>query len=88
MTEASPISEGRMAITKERLLSALLLMVIEYCGDTNGVLDSWERPGNTQAMRLLAESGFLRIDEDDGERVRAIILPEADAFLARMAECP
>jgi hypothetical protein len=37
-------------------------------------------------MRLLAEAGFIRIDDDTGDRIRATMLPEADAFLAWMVK--
>jgi hypothetical protein len=59
----------------------LLAVVLDHCTNMKGTLDSWGRPAHTQAMRLLAKAGFLRINDDTGDRVRATALPEADAFL-------
>jgi hypothetical protein len=42
-------------------------------------LDALRTP---EAMRLLAEAGFIRIDDDVGGRSRATVLLEAEAFLA------
>lgn len=63
------------------LFAALLSMVLEHCANERGTYDSWLRQPNADAMRLLAEAGFLRIDSDMGDRVLATALPKADAFL-------
>ena len=68
------------------LLAVLLRMVLEHCTNDKGVLDSWALPANGEAMRLLAEAGFIDIDTDIGGRLRATVLPAAGAFLARMGK--
>ncbi len=70
---------------EETLLAILLRMVLENCATDGDTLDSWGYSTNNEAMRILAEAGFIRIDEDADGRVRAKELPEAEAFLSRMA---
>ncbi|MGO9170772.1 MAG: hypothetical protein ACLP7P_02235 [Rhodomicrobium sp.] len=81
-----PFEPSRNVKTSEETLLALLLrMVLENCASTGDTLDSWGYSTNSAAMRILAEAGFIRIDEDADGRVRGKELPEAEAFLSRMA---
>jgi hypothetical protein len=66
------------------LFAALLRMVLEHCARPEGTLDSYTRWANAEAMRLLAEAEFIRIDADTGDRILATALPKAAAFLAWM----
>jgi hypothetical protein len=87
--QTAPVPKPEIARVKtpeDWLLAALLRMVLEHCSTNKGTLDSWGLRADTESMRLLAEAGFIRIDEDTGERVRATVLPEAGAFVARMTE--
>jgi hypothetical protein len=88
MSEITLTTEtGRTTKTPEDwLFAALLRMVLEHCANDKGALDSWGLRANSEAMRLLAEPGFIRIDTDIGGRLRASVLPDADAFLAWMGE--
>jgi hypothetical protein len=75
----------RVRTPEEWLTAALLRMVLEHCARPEGALDSFGRAANAEAMRLLAEDGFIRIDDDAGDdRIRATMLPETEAFLAWM----
>jgi hypothetical protein len=85
-TAAARPEVARVKTPEDWLFAALLRMVLEHCVTDKGTLDSWGLRANTEPMRLVAEAGFIRIDQDTGERVRATVLPEADAFLARMNE--
>ena len=85
----SDAHEGRHVKTPEDwLLAALLRMVLQHYGGPDGTLDSWAIRANAEAMRLVAEAGFIRIDAEAGRRVHATELPEAEAFLARMEQAP
>lgn len=80
-------SSRRVRTPEEWLTLALLRMVLEHCArPEEGVLDSFGRPVNAEAMQMLAQDGFIRIDDDNGERLRATVLPETGAFLAWMAK--
>jgi hypothetical protein len=79
-------SSRRVRTPEECLTAALLRMVLDHCARPEGTLDSYTRRANAEAMRLLAEAGFIRIDDDTGDRIRATMLPEADAFLAWMVK--
>jgi hypothetical protein len=62
------------------LFAALLRVVLDHCAQPDGIFDSYARLANADAMRLLAEGGFIRINDDAGDCIRAIVLLEADAF--------
>jgi len=67
------------------LFSALLDMVMAHCQISENKLDSlvgW--PANRNAMRLLAEAGFIEITSDLGGRITADVLPAAGALTARI----
>jgi hypothetical protein len=64
----------------------LLRMVLDHCARPEGTLDSFGRVANAEAMRLLAEDGLIRFDEQAGDRLRATVMPEAETFLAWMAK--
>ncbi len=68
------------------MTAALLRMVLDHCARPDGTLDSYARRANAEAMRLLADADFIRIENDAGDRIRATVLPEAEAFLAWMAK--
>jgi uncharacterized protein YodC (DUF2158 family) len=70
----------------DRLRAALLRMVLEHCSEEKGILESVALHANTDAIRLLAEAGLVRIDDEANGGVRATVLPEADAFLVRMEQ--
>jgi hypothetical protein len=46
-------------------------MVLDHCVRPDGTLDSYARRANAEAMRLLADADFIRIDDDTGDRIRA-----------------
>jgi hypothetical protein len=79
---ASPRSRA----PEEHLSAVLLRMVLDHCTRPEGTLDSFGRLANAEAMRLLAEHGFIRIHEQAGDRLRATVTPEAKSFLAWMAK--
>jgi hypothetical protein len=68
------------------LLEALLRMVLDHCARPDGTLDSYMRPANAEAMRLLAEAGFISVDSEIDDRIRATPLQQAKDFLAWMAK--
>lgn len=85
----SDYSSSRRVRTPEEWLTATLLrMVLEHCARPNGgQLDSFGWPVNAEAMRMLADAGFLSIEHEAGDEVRAtVVLPEVEAFLAWMAK--
>ena len=86
ITMATEPRGGTTKTPEDWLLAALLRMVLEHCTNDKGALDSWALPANSEAMQLLAEAGFIRIDTDIGGRLRATVLPDAGAFLARMGK--
>jgi hypothetical protein len=63
---------------EERMLAILFDMVVNNCEDLKGRLNSWGRRPFSTAMRLLAEAGFIRIDDERGERILATSLPKGD----------
>jgi hypothetical protein len=67
------------------LFSALLDMVVAHCATAENTLDSfigW--PANENAMRLLAEAGFIEITREREGRIEAKLLPAASALTARV----
>ena len=79
-------SDRRIRTPEEWLTAALLRMVLDHCARPEGTLDSFGWRSNAEAMRLVAEAGFIQIDAEDGDRIRATVLPEAEAFFAWMAK--
>ena len=79
MTAPTPPLFGEDYVT-----AILLRMVLEHCSTTDaGELDSFGIEANADAMRDLAQAGFIEIVEQTGERIRATVLPEAEALVAR-----
>lgn len=76
----------RVKTPEDHLFAALLRMVLDHCARPDGTLDSFRRAANREAMQMLADAGYIRIDDVDVERVRATVMPEAEAFLARMEQ--
>ncbi len=74
-------NNGFVTQTEERLLAVLFDMVVENCEDVGGRLNSWGRRPFSTAMRLLAEAGFIRIDDERSERILATSLPKGDRAL-------
>ena len=73
--------------SEDRLLSALLDMVIAHCETSENKLDSFTGwPANANAMRLLAEAGLIEITSDSEGRIKAKPLPAASAATARAEE--
>jgi hypothetical protein len=66
------------------LFSALLDMVIAHCERSENRLDSFGWPANENAMRLLAEAGFIEITSEREGRIEAKPLPAARALTARV----
>jgi hypothetical protein len=62
MAEITMTTEPQRATKtpEDRLLAALLRMVLEHCTNDKGALDSWAFSANSEAMQLLAEAGFIR----------------------------
>ncbi len=81
-----PYEARRVRTPEEHLTAALLRLVLELCASDTGALDSRGRAASNAAMELLAEDGFICIDDAAGGRIRATVLPEAAAFLAWMAK--
>jgi hypothetical protein len=65
----------RVTPREERLLMVLFDLVLEHCSDEKGRLNNWGREPYTGALRLLAEAGFVRIDEEADGRILATSLP-------------
>jgi hypothetical protein len=78
----NPYASRRIRTPEEQLSAVLLRMVLDHCARPEGTLDSFGRLANAEAMRVLAEDGFIRIDEDSGNRLRATVMPQAESFLA------
>jgi hypothetical protein len=80
--------ERQIRMPEEWLTLALLRMVLEHCARPEAAtLDSFGWRSNAEAMRILADSGFIRIDAEDGDCIRATVMPaEVDPFLAWMAK--
>ena len=72
----------RVRTAEDWLMAALLRMVLDHCARPDGTLDSYMRPANAEAMRLLADAGFIRVDSEADDRIRATPLPDAKDFLA------
>jgi hypothetical protein len=69
---------------EEFLLALLLHMVQEHCTTMiAGELKSFEIEANADAMKALAEAGYIEIVEQAGNRVRATVLPAADELATR-----
>ena len=67
------------------LFSALLDMVMAHCETSENKLDSFVGwPANENAMRLLAEAGFIEITSEHEGRIKAKPLPAASALTARV----
>jgi len=82
-------SSRRVRTPEEHLTAALLRLVLELCASDDGpprTLDSRGREASNAAMKLLAQDGFIQIDIEDGGRIRATVLPEADAFFTWMTK--
>jgi hypothetical protein len=60
---------------EERLLLLVFDMVLEHCTDEKGRLNNWGREPYTGALKLLAEAGFVRIDEEIEDHILATSLP-------------
>lgn len=60
---------------EERLLMVLFDLVLEHCSDEKERLNNWGREPYTGALRLLAEAGFVRIEEEVDGRILARSLP-------------
>jgi hypothetical protein len=73
--------EANLRTPEDWLFAALLRMVLAHCAHPEGYLDSFGSAANAEAMRLLAEAGFIRIDAEAGQRIRATALPQSAAFL-------
>ena len=73
--------KARVKTSEDWLLAILFRLVLDHCARPEGTLDSYERQANAEAMRLLADAGFIRVDEDVGGRVRATVLPKPTPFL-------
>jgi len=78
------IYERRIVTGEDELAAALLRMVLQHCRTAGDTLDSGALTANAEAMKILADDGLIRIDEEFGRHVRATVLPEAEAFLAWM----
>ena len=82
-----PMIDRPVPFRGEEFLFALLLrMVREHCDTTvAGELKSFEREAHADAMKALAEAGYIEIIEQAGDRVRAMVLPAADGLMARLS---
>jgi hypothetical protein len=63
---------------EESLLALLLEIVIDHCTDPKSKLDSWGIPSHTHAMCVLPKMGFIRIEDDDEDRIRATVSPKGE----------
>ena len=80
MTDAAAIVDP-----EQWLFSALLDMVVAHCATSENKLDSFVGwPANENAMRLLAEAGFIEITSEREGRIEAKLLPAASALAARV----
>jgi hypothetical protein len=70
---------------EDYFFALLFRMVQEHCSTMNaGELNSFEIEANADAMRALAEAGFIEIVEQTSEHIRAVVLPAAEALVARL----
>jgi hypothetical protein len=76
------MTDGALAFRGEQFLFALLLrMVQEHCSTTvAGELKSFGVEAHAEAMQALADAGYIEIAELEGNRLRARLLPAADAL--------
>jgi hypothetical protein len=79
MTDRLPILFGA-----DYLYVLLLRMVLQHCGSMQAAeLSDFAIEANADAIRALADAGFIRIvDQTDG-RIRATVLPSAETLIAR-----
>lgn len=79
------MSDRAIPLFGEDYFFALLLrMVQEHCGTMNaGEVDSYGIEANADAMKTLAEAGFIEVAERVDGRMRATVLPKGEALLAR-----
>ncbi len=80
MTERPSVFRG-----EEFLFALLLRMVLEHCNTTiAGELKSFEIEANADALKALADAGYIEIVEQADNRIRATVLPAADELAARL----
>jgi hypothetical protein len=70
---------------EDYFFALLLRMVLEHCStlEANEV-DSYARESNADAMQVLEQAGYLEIIHRADGRIRATVLPEAHALVARL----
>jgi hypothetical protein len=59
---------------------------MEHCLKDRETYDSFGVPCHAEAMRLLAEAGFIDITSETGDRIQATMVPQAKSFLDCMDE--
>ena len=86
MSETIHITESeprRVVAPEDWLFAALLAMVIEHCGTmAEEKLDSYQLKANEDAMRLLAQAGYIEIETEENERIKAKVLPAAHELMS------
>lgn len=66
-------SSRRVRTPEQWLTATLLRMVLEGCANLKGALDSFGWPAAAEAMRCLAQAGFIQTDDESGGQVRATV---------------
>jgi hypothetical protein len=68
---------------EDYFFALLLRMVLEHCSTmTPGELSSFAIEANADAMRALAEAGFIETFDQTEGRIRAAVLPAAEKLIA------
>jgi hypothetical protein len=69
---------------EECVFALLFRMVQDHCSTMNaGELKSFGIEANADAMKALAESGFIEIVEQAENGIRAMVLPAGETLAAR-----
>ena len=77
---------ARILDPEQWLFSALLDMVVAHCATPENTLDSFAGwPANENAMRFLAEAGFIEITREGEGRIEAKLSPAGIDLTARVA---
>lgn len=89
MSEPSSEAAARDALFSEGwLFAALLDVVVEHCATgQKGVVRSFGWRANARAMRLLAETGYIRIVGEQGDDIEAQVTPSGHELRATAERC-
>jgi hypothetical protein len=79
------MTDGTAPLFGEGYVFALLFRLVQdHCGTTNaGELKSFGIGANGDAMKALAQAGFIEILDQADNDIRAVVIPAADALVAR-----